>query len=144
MITHARTRKARFLGYGIWTDQVGPWHTKGRRSTNGIIALGVPPETVNTRCRTYQRAQGKPLIRNDLIRTSDRNIVASADPVRERRCFEATQRTPSGTVFTPGSVASRCAATKHARLIDGAWTARRGRRLIAPTDGRDLRTMPVV
>ena len=29
------------------------------------------PEAVNTRCRNYLRGQGKPLIRNDLIRTSD-------------------------------------------------------------------------
>jgi hypothetical protein len=77
LITHARTRKARFLGYDIWTRQADTWHTKGGRSINGNIALGVPPEAVNTRCRTYQRKQGKPLIRNDLIRTSDHNIVAT-------------------------------------------------------------------
>ncbi|WP_436501735.1 reverse transcriptase/maturase family protein [Actinokineospora sp. HUAS TT18] len=77
LITHARTRKARFLGYDIRTKQADTWHTKGRRYINGNIALGVPPEAVNTRCRTYQRKQGKPLIRNDLIRTSDHNIVAT-------------------------------------------------------------------
>lgn len=71
LITHARTRKARFLGYDVWTKQA-TWHTKGRRYINGNIALSVPPGTVNTRCRTYQRGQGKPL-----IRTSDHNIVAT-------------------------------------------------------------------
>ncbi len=76
LITHARTHKARFLNYDIWTRQADTWHTKGGRSLNGTIALGVPPEAVNARCRTYLRRQSKPLIRNDLIRTSDHNIVA--------------------------------------------------------------------
>lgn len=77
MITHARTRKARFLGYDIWARQDDTWHTNGGRSLNGTVALGVPPEVVNTKCRTYQRKRGKPLIRNDLIRTSDYTIVAT-------------------------------------------------------------------
>ncbi len=77
LITHARTHKARFLGYDIWTRQADSWRTKGGRSLNGSIALGVPPATVNTKCRAYQRGRGKPLIRNDLIRTSDYNIVAT-------------------------------------------------------------------
>jgi hypothetical protein len=76
LITHARTHKARFLGYDIWTWQADSWRTKGGRSINGTIALGVPPETVEARCRTYLRGQSKPLIRNDLIRTSDYNIIA--------------------------------------------------------------------
>jgi group II intron reverse transcriptase/maturase len=186
LITHARTSKARFLGYDIWTKQVDTWHTKGRRYINGNIALGVPPKTVNTRCRTYQRKQGKPLIRNDLIRTSDHHIVATygseyrgyvqyyqmagniswlnklryvmersmlstlaakhrrppwamrrrhettvETPHGKRRCFEATQRTPSGTVFTARFGGIPLRRNKHARLIDGAWPARRGRQLIA-------------
>lgn len=185
LITHARTRKARFLGYDIWTKQVDTWHTKGRRYTNGNIALGVPPETINTRCRTYQRKQGKPLIRNELIRTSDHNIVATygseyrgyvqyyqmagninwlnklryvmersmlstlaakhrrppwamrrrhettvETPHGKRRCFEATQRTPSGTMFTARFGGIPLRRKKHARLLDGAWPARRGRQLI--------------
>jgi group II intron reverse transcriptase/maturase len=77
LITHARTHKARFLGYDIWTRQADTWRTQGGRSLNGSIALGVPPRTVDDRCRTYQRGQGKPLIRNDLIRTSDYNIIAA-------------------------------------------------------------------
>ena len=76
VITHARTHKARFLGYDIWTRQDDTKRTGGRRSINGGIALGVPPQAVNVRCRNYQRGQEKPLIRNDLIRTSDYNIVA--------------------------------------------------------------------
>jgi hypothetical protein len=37
LITHARTHKARFLGYDIWTRQADNWHTKGKRSLNGSI-----------------------------------------------------------------------------------------------------------
>lgn len=77
LITHARTHKARFLGYDIWTRQADTWHTKGGRSLNGSIALGVPVEAVDAQCRTYQRGKGKPLIRGDVIRTSDHNIVAT-------------------------------------------------------------------
>ncbi|MFD9038611.1 reverse transcriptase/maturase family protein [Streptomyces bottropensis] len=77
LITHARTHKARFLGYDIWTKHNDAWRARGKRVLNGAIALGIPPETVNARCRVYQRGQGKPLIRNDLIRTSDHNIVAT-------------------------------------------------------------------
>jgi group II intron reverse transcriptase/maturase len=186
LITHARTRKARFLGYDIWTRQADTWHTSGGRSINGSIALGVPPETVDARCRTYQRRQGKPLIRNDLIRTSDHNIIAAFGseyrgyvqyyqlagninrlnklravmersmfstlaakhrrppwamrdrhratvntPYGKRRCFEAVQRTPSGKVFTARFGGIPLRRKKHARLIDGAWPARRGRQLIA-------------
>jgi len=64
VITHARTHKARFLGYDVWTHQDDTKRTGGGRSLNGGIALGVPPQAVNSRCRTYQRGQGKPLIRS--------------------------------------------------------------------------------
>lgn len=186
LITHARTRKARFLGYDIWTRQADTWHTRGGRSINGSIALGAPPETVDARCRTYQRHQGKPLIRGDLVRTSDYSIVATfgseyrgyvqyyqlagninrlnklryvmersmfstlaakhrrppwvmrdrlrstADtPHGKRRCYEAKLHTPSGPVFTARFGGIPLRRRKHARLIDGAWPARRGRQLIA-------------
>src|SRR3954467_4642048 len=186
VITHARTHKARFLGYDIWTRQEDSKRTGGGRSINGRIALGVPPQAVNSRCRTYQRGQGKPLIRNDLIRTSDYNIVAAfgieyrgyvqyyqmagninwlnklrwfmewsmmstlaakyrrppwvmrnryrttvVTPRGKRRCFEATQRTPSGAVFTARFGGIPLRRRKHARLIDGAWPTRRGTQLIA-------------
>lgn len=186
LITHARTHKARFLNYDIWTRQADTWHTKGGRSINGTIALGVPPEAVNARCRTYLRKQSKPLIRNDLIRTSDHNIVAVfgaeyrgyvqyyqlagninwlnklrsvtersmmstlaaknrrppwvmrrrhqstvVTPYGKRRCFEATQRNPSGTVSTARFGGIPLRRQKHARIVDGAWPTRRGTRLIA-------------
>lgn len=186
LITHARTRRARFLGYDIHTRHLDTWRNNGRRTLNGSIALSVPVDWVQAKCRDYQRHQGKPLIRNDLIRTSDYNIVATygaeyrgyvqyyqlagniswlnkirwimersmfstlaskhrrppwvmrerlkttvETPHGKRRCFEAVQRTPSGKEFTArfGGVPLR--RNKNARLIDGAWPARRGKLLIA-------------
>lgn len=186
LITHARTRRARFLGYDIHTRHQDTWRHNGRRTLNGTIALSVPVDWVQAKCRDYQRHQGKPLIRNDLIRTSDYNIVATygaeyrgyvqyyqlagniswlnkirwimersmfstlaakhrrppwvmrerlkttvETPYGKRRCFEAIQRTPTGKEFTArfGGVPLR--RNKHARLIDGAWPARRGKLLIA-------------
>jgi hypothetical protein len=186
LITHARTKKARFLGYDIWTRQADTWHTKGGRSINGTIGLGIPPAFVDAKCRSYQRGQGKPLIRNDLIRTSDHNIVATygaeyrgyvqyyqmagninwlnklrwtmersmmstlaakhrcppwvmrrryqttvITPHGKRRCYEATQRAPSGRVHTARFGGIPLRRQKHARLIDGAWPTRRGRQLIS-------------
>jgi group II intron reverse transcriptase/maturase len=185
LITHARTRKARFLGYDISTRQADTWHTRGGRSINGGIALEVPPEIVEAKCRTYQRHQGKPLIRNEVVHTSDHHIVATygaeyrgyvqyyqlagninrlnklryvmersmfstlaakhrtppwvlrerlkttvVTPYGKRRCFEATQRTPSGKVFTARFGGIPLRRNKHARLIDGAWPAKRKRQLI--------------
>ncbi|MCH7233132.1 reverse transcriptase/maturase family protein [Glycomyces sp. L485] len=77
LITHARTQRARFLGYDIRTKHNDRVRHDGKRTINGTIALDVPPEVVNEKCRTYLRGHGKPLIRNDLVRTSDYNIVAA-------------------------------------------------------------------
>lgn len=52
-------------------------------------------------------------------------------PQGKRRCFEAVQRTPSGVVLTARLAGIPLRRRKHARLIDGAWPARRGRQLIA-------------
>lgn len=49
----------------------------------------------------------------------------------KRRCFEATQRAPSGSVFTARFGGIPLVRRKHARLIDGAWPTKRGRQLIA-------------
>ncbi|HKS47955.1 MAG TPA: group II intron reverse transcriptase/maturase [Amycolatopsis sp.] len=51
-------------------------------------------------------------------------------PHGKRRCFEAAQRAPSGTVFTARFGGIPLRRNKHAHLIDGAWPTRRGRQLI--------------
>ena len=44
LITHARTQRARFLGYDITVWHCNTRITSGRRAANGKIALKVPPE----------------------------------------------------------------------------------------------------
>lgn len=52
-------------------------------------------------------------------------------PYGKRRCFEAVQRAPSGKVSTARFGGIPLRRRKHARLIDGAWPARRASQLIA-------------
>jgi len=130
------------------------------------------------------------LIRNELIRTSDHNIVATYEteyrgyvqyyqiarninwlnklryvrersmlstlaakhrrppwtmrrrhettvetPHGKRRCFEATQRTPSGTIFTARFDGIPLRRKKHARLLNGAWPAQQGQLIARLTAG---------
>ena len=54
-----------------------------------------------------------------------------ATPWGKRRCFEATRRSPSGAAWTARFGGMPLRRQKHARLIEGAWSPRRGRQLIA-------------
>jgi hypothetical protein len=74
LITHARTQRARFLGYDI-----GVWHcntkiTGGRRAANGKVALHVPPDVITAQCARY-RKYGKPWHRSRLQNLDDYDIV---------------------------------------------------------------------
>lgn len=71
LITHARTQKARFLGY-----DVGITHTKERRIANGTVWLGVPKEVVTKAIKKYSR-KGKPHHLGQLQNESDYHIVSS-------------------------------------------------------------------
>ena len=75
LITHARTHAARFLGYDITTRHQDTWRRNGRRTLNGSIALNVPVDWVQAKCRQYQYQAHRPLVRNELLRTSDHHIV---------------------------------------------------------------------
>jgi group II intron reverse transcriptase/maturase len=72
LITHARTRAARFLGYEI-TTQTG---TGGRKTAEGSIRLRVPIPVIKTSCATYLRG-GKPAARRALQNQHDHDIVAA-------------------------------------------------------------------
>ncbi|HEX5302364.1 MAG TPA: reverse transcriptase/maturase family protein [Streptosporangiaceae bacterium] len=74
LITHARTRAARFLGYEIITQHAPAVITKGRRSVNGKIGLRVPLEVIRARCAPYRR-RGKPWHRPALQDLDDYDIV---------------------------------------------------------------------
>src|SRR5271165_2715700 len=59
LITHARSQRARFLGYDITVQHCDTKLTKGQRSANGRIALKVPPDVIRAQCARY-RKHGKP------------------------------------------------------------------------------------
>jgi group II intron reverse transcriptase/maturase len=69
LITHARTRAARFLGYDIITQS-------GRRTANAAIALRVPPDVIKAKTAPYLK-RGKPAHRNAWINNDDHTIVAT-------------------------------------------------------------------
>jgi group II intron reverse transcriptase/maturase len=74
LITHARTQRARFLGYDITAQHSSTKITRNRRSVNGKIALRVPPEVIKAQCARY-RCHGKPWHRPRLQNLDDYDIV---------------------------------------------------------------------
>ena len=74
LITHARTRAARFLGYQITVQHCNTKLTNGCRSANGGIALRVPPDVITAKCAPYRR-RGKPWHRPQLQNLHDYDIV---------------------------------------------------------------------
>ncbi|HKS02622.1 MAG TPA: reverse transcriptase domain-containing protein, partial [Arthrobacter sp.] len=74
LITHARTRAARFLGYEIIVQHDDSKITGGRRMLNGTIALRVPLEVIKAKCAPYRR-RGKPWHRPPLQNLPDYDIV---------------------------------------------------------------------
>jgi len=74
LITHARSQRARFLGYDITVQHSSTKISNGRRSANGKIALKVPPDVVRAQCAHY-RKHGKPWHRPRLQNLDDYHIV---------------------------------------------------------------------
>jgi group II intron reverse transcriptase/maturase len=70
LITHARTEKARFLGYDIAVLDCA-----SRRSADGHIELRIPPDVIREDCNRYQR-NGEPIHRTELLGDDDFSIVA--------------------------------------------------------------------
>jgi group II intron reverse transcriptase/maturase len=82
LITHARTQRARFLGYEISvagrnrrTRRPSASDKRNRRSLNGMIVLHVPPSVVKAKSAPYL-SRGKPACRNPMVNEADYNIVA--------------------------------------------------------------------
>ena len=71
LITHARTGKARFLGYDLRV-----MHSQERRTVNGWLWFGIPKEVIIAAKRKYAR-KGKPVHRNEWLLHSDYDIVAN-------------------------------------------------------------------
>ncbi len=74
LITHARSQRARFLGYHVCVQHCDTKLTNGQRSANGRIALRVPPDVVRSQCARY-RQHGKPWHRSRLQNLDDYDIV---------------------------------------------------------------------
>jgi len=74
LITHARSQRARFLGYEISVQHNDTKITNGRRAVNGTIALRVPPDVIKATSARYRR-HGKPWHRSVLQNLSGYDIV---------------------------------------------------------------------
>jgi group II intron reverse transcriptase/maturase len=74
LITHARSQRARFLGYDICVQHTDTKITGGRRMVNGKVALLVPPDVIKAQCARY-RLHGKPWHRSRLQNLDDYDIV---------------------------------------------------------------------
>jgi group II intron reverse transcriptase/maturase len=70
LITHARTRAAKFLGYEITVQ-----HSRDRPKVNGVIGLRVPRAVVKAKCAPYLK-QGKPERRPGLMNCDDHTIIS--------------------------------------------------------------------
>lgn len=71
LITHARSEKARFLGYDLCVMQ-----SDERRTVNGAIWYGIPQE-VRMKAKSKYMRNGKPVHRAEWILNSDYDIIAN-------------------------------------------------------------------
>ncbi|WP_329280945.1 reverse transcriptase/maturase family protein [Streptomyces sp. NBC_01451] len=76
LITHARTRAARFLGYEITTQHNDTKKTGRYRRVNGQVALRVPQDVIKAKCAPYTD-RGKPAKKTALLNSSHHAIVAT-------------------------------------------------------------------
>jgi group II intron reverse transcriptase/maturase len=75
LITHARTGKARFLGYDIVAQHSDDKLTHGKRSINSKIGLRVPEEAITRRCAPYMR-HGRPWHRSQMLSDRDYSVIS--------------------------------------------------------------------
>jgi len=74
LVTHARTRAARYLGYEIIVQHADCKITRGRRAANGVIALRVPLDVIKAKRAPYRR-HGKPWHRPAMQNLDDYDII---------------------------------------------------------------------
>ncbi|MBB6174269.1 group II intron reverse transcriptase/maturase [Nocardiopsis mwathae] len=82
LVTHARSQRARFLGYEISvasrnrrTRRPSATDRRNRRSLNGTIVLHVPASVVKAKSAPYL-SRGQPARRNPMVNDHDYSIVA--------------------------------------------------------------------
>ncbi len=76
LITHARTRAARYLGYEITVQHRDDKLTNGRRSANGAITLRIPLDVIKAYRAPYRR-HGKSWHRSALQNLDDYDIIST-------------------------------------------------------------------
>jgi group II intron reverse transcriptase/maturase len=77
LITHARTEKAKFLGYELSTFQRNDAHEQAyykRRVLNGKVELSLPAAVIQTKCQRYM-AHNKPIHRTEMLNDSVFSII---------------------------------------------------------------------
>lgn len=80
LITHARTGKARFLGYDLTVIQDDRKRTNRRRSANAVVSLRIPKEVIRTKCLPYLK-HGEPTHRPELEGQSVFDIIVQYQSV---------------------------------------------------------------
>jgi group II intron reverse transcriptase/maturase len=82
LITHARTQRAKYLGYEIRvaasdrrTKRPTQSDRRNRRTLNGLVALHVPASVIKAKSAPYLTG-GKPAHRTTMVSDSDYNIVS--------------------------------------------------------------------
>ena len=74
MVTHARSRAARYLGYEIVVQHGDSKITGGRRAVNGKVALRVPLDVIRAKRSPYL-CHGKPWHKTAMQNLDDYDIV---------------------------------------------------------------------
>jgi group II intron reverse transcriptase/maturase len=76
LLTHIRTRAAKFLGYEIVSQHADDkLDRRGQRQVNETIGLRVPKAVIEQKCAMYMR-RGKPAQRASLMQDSDYSILS--------------------------------------------------------------------
>jgi group II intron reverse transcriptase/maturase len=76
LITHARTRAARFLNYDILTQSDSQRIVNGRRAANAVIGIRVPRDAITAKIAPYLK-RGQPTHRSEWINDEDHTIVGT-------------------------------------------------------------------
>jgi len=74
LITHARTQKARFLGYEICVSHNNLHRANGVRKSNGNVCLLIPPDVIRAKISRYMK-RGKICHRPELLHDRPWSIV---------------------------------------------------------------------
>ena len=116
LVTHARTRAARYLGYEIIVQHADTKITRGRRAVNGVVTLRVPSDVIKAKRAPYRR-HGKPWHRPALQNLDDYDIIqVYGTPSSASFTCTASRTSPlSSAPATATPTSSRCGslASRH-------------------------------